>query len=330
MAAGLFAAGLALLSACTPTAQPVASAGDGKAAASDEDTPSPAGDFFADNASWRKARDAELRDPDGWLSFAGSGQLAVGRHAVGSAAGSAIVLPKGPARWGTVTLAGNGALDFDAEPAAGVTLDGKPFTRAPLATNADGGQPTRVQVGGLAFYVVKTGDSYAWRFRDPQSPALTGFTGLEHFPADPGWRVLADWHPYPQPRHVRMLTSKGTQEDGSVPGEATFVRDGRRFRLLPVLQDDPAQPLFFIFADRTSGKQTYGGARFLYAAQPVDGKLVLDFNRAENPPCGLVPHVACPMALPENRLDLEVTVARRNTPAPTDGPVSASALSRSC
>ncbi len=311
----LIAAGLAL-SACAPTAQPAASDATGKAAASGRGAASPAVDFLADNAAWRKARDAELRDPDGWLSFAGSGQLAVGRHAVGSAADSAIVLPKGPARWGMLTLAGNGALSFEADPAAGVTLDGKPFTRAPLATNADGGKPTRVQVGALAFYVVKTGDSYAWRFRDRQSAALAGFTGLEHFPADPGWRVIADWHPYPQPRHVRMLTSKGTQEEGSVPGEATFARDGRRFRLLPVLQDDPAQPLFFIFADRTSGKQTYGGARFLYAAQPADGKVVLDFNRAENPPCGLVPHVACPMALPENRLDLAVTAGEKKYAGP--------------
>jgi uncharacterized protein (DUF1684 family) len=54
----------------------------------------------------------------------------------------------------------------------------------------------------------------------------------------------------------------------------------------------------------------------LYAAQPADGKVVLDFNRAENPPCGLVPHVACPMALPENRLDLAVTAGEKKYAGP--------------
>ena len=307
MAAALVLAG-AVLAGCGPSA-PAPDAGRTDAAAPGR--AAEAATYRADIEAGRKAREAELRDPDGWLSFAGSGQVAVGRHTVGSAADSAIVLPAGPARWGTLTLAKGGALRFEADPAAGATLGGKPFASAVLATNAGDGKPTRVQVGDLAFYVVRTGDSHAWRFRDPHAPALAGFKGLDYFAVDPGWRIVADWQPYPQPRHVRLLTSKGTQEDGSVPGEARFERDGRHFRLLPVLQEDPAQPLFFIFADRTSGKETYGGARFLYAAAPAGGKVVLDFNRAQNPPCGLTPHVACPMALPENRLDLAVTAGEK-------------------
>ena len=65
--------------------------------------------------------------------------------------------------------------------------------------------------------------------------------------------------------------------------------------------------LFLIFADATSGKETYGAARFLYAEMPRDGRIVLDFNKAYNPPCAFTPYATCPLAPPENRLDLRVT-----------------------
>jgi uncharacterized protein (DUF1684 family) len=64
--------------------------------------------------------------------------------------------------------------------------------------------------------------------------------------------------------------------------------------------------LWFIFRDLTSGDTTYPAARFLYTSLPKDGKVVLDFNRAENPPCAFNPYATCPLPPPENRLDLAV------------------------
>ncbi|MCF5922268.1 DUF1684 domain-containing protein, partial [Xanthomonas perforans] len=69
--------------------------------------------------------------------------------------------------------------------------------------------------------------------------------------------------------------------------------------------------LFFLFADRTSGKESYGGARYLFATSPRDGQVILDFNLAENPPCALTPHVVCPIAPPENRLDVAVNAGEK-------------------
>ena len=83
-----------------------------------------------------------------------------------------------------------------------------------------------------------------------------------------------------------------------------FERDGETFTLWPM--DTDSGSLFFVFADRTSGKATYGGGRFLYADAPQDGRVVLDFNRAYNPPCALNGHVVCPTAPPENRLKIAV------------------------
>jgi uncharacterized protein (DUF1684 family) len=97
----------------------------------------------------------------------------------------------------------------------------------------------------------------------------------------------------------------GTIDKEKVPGKAVFTRDGHTYELYPIQED--AQSLFFVFADRTSGKETYGAARFLNTALAANGKLVLDFNKATNPPCAFTPYATCPLAPPENRMDLSVT-----------------------
>ncbi len=81
---------------------------------------------------------------------------------------------------------------------------------------------------------------------------------------------------------------------------------------LEALQERPEDELFFVFADRTNGKETYGGGRFLYARAPDErGRVVLDFNRAYNPPCAFTPYSTCPLPPPENRLDLEVRAGEK-------------------
>jgi uncharacterized protein (DUF1684 family) len=69
--------------------------------------------------------------------------------------------------------------------------------------------------------------------------------------------------------------------------------------------------VLFVFADRTSGKETYGGARFLLTPAAKDGKIVLDFNKAVNPPCAFIPFPNCPIAIPENRLTLRINAGEQ-------------------
>jgi uncharacterized protein (DUF1684 family) len=65
--------------------------------------------------------------------------------------------------------------------------------------------------------------------------------------------------------------------------------------------------LFFVIRDRTSGKTTYPASRFLYADAPKeDGTVVLDFNKAENPPCAFTSYATCPLPPPQNRLPLAI------------------------
>ncbi|HNR90854.1 MAG TPA: DUF1684 domain-containing protein [Dokdonella sp.] len=259
---------------------------------------------------WRAARIASLQKPDGWFSFVGSGMVREGESTVGRGAGNAIVLAKGPDRLGTLRLDTDGRVHFRADAKADATIDGAPIKgEVELQTNADGQRPTEVHFGKAWFYVVRSGDVTSWRLRDPESPALAAFKGIETFPTDPSWRIVADWQPYDPPHAIELVTIINTLQTAEVPGKAVFTRDGTSFSLEPVVEDDGR--LFFIIADRTSGKETYGAARFLYADPPQDGKVVLDFNLAYNPPCALSPHVVCPTAPPQNRLAVRVTAGEK-------------------
>ena len=52
----------------------------------------------------------------------------------------------------------------------------------------------------------------------------------------------------------------------------------------------------------TAGQETYGSGRFLDAGLAKDGEVVLDFNKAYNPPCAFTPYATCPLPPKENRL----------------------------
>ncbi|AOD14740.1 DUF1684 domain-containing protein [Xanthomonas fragariae] len=258
----------------------------------------------------RAQRLTRLRAPDGWLSYTGSGRVRAGHYQVGSDPHSDIVLPAGPAQLGQLTLDADGRVQFQAGAGTSVTLNGQRVDRERLEPERAGQRGDRLDVDGRQFYLVQTGSVYGWRFRDPAAPALTQFDGLEYFPSDPRWRIQAQWHPYSTPRTTTLLTSIGTPLTVDVPGEAVFSRNSHEYRLQPLMQED-GNGLFFLFADRTSGKESFGGARYLYTALPHDGHVVLDFNLAENPPCALTPHVVCPIAPPKNRLDVAVTAGEK-------------------
>ncbi len=75
--------------------------------------------------------------------------------------------------------------------------------------------------------------------------------------------------------------------------------------------------LFFIFRDQTSGKATYPSGRFLYADLPSHGQVLLDFNKAYNPPCAFTPFATCPLPPAENRLKAPIAAGELNYSHPS-------------
>jgi uncharacterized protein (DUF1684 family) len=89
-----------------------------------------------------------------------------------------------------------------------------------------------------------------------------------------------------------------------------FKLDGQELTLT-ALGGDAAKGLSFVISDLTSKTDTYPGGRFLDTDAVVNGKVVLDFNRAYNPPCAVTPYATCPLAPKENRLGVAIRAGEK-------------------
>ena len=244
-------------------------------------------------AEWRNQREADLRRDGGWLTVTGLFWLREGANRFGTAAGNEIVLPSGPAQAGVLELR-KGKVT--------ARVGGK---ESVIRADTD----DLVPVGRLRLYVIQRGDRYAIRLKDPDSPYLREFRGLDYFPAREDYRITARF--VAEPRKIPIANIVGQSELDDSPGYAVFQLHGRQFRLYPVLEEPDAKSLFFIFRDETAGKETYGAGRFLDTDLPKDRKVVLDFNKAYNPPCAFTPYATCPLPPKENRITTRVEAGEK-------------------
>jgi uncharacterized protein (DUF1684 family) len=249
--------------------------------------------FTAEWQAWREARKAELRKPEGWLALVGLHWLEEGENRV-------------PGLPGVFTLRGR-TVAVVAAPADGCTIDGVPVTERSLAPDT-AGRPDRLRVGSRSVRVIERGDRFALRVWDEESPARARFDGIDCFPPDPRWRVEARFEPYLPPREVEIPSAAGPAQRARVPGRVRFAVEGREVTLEPTAD---GEALFFVFKDATAPKETYGAGRMLDAAAPSDGRVVLDFNRAYNPPCAFTPHATCPLPRPENVLAIRIEAGEK-------------------
>ena len=268
-------------------------------------------DFLADDAAWRAERRQDLLRPDGWTSLVGLHWLELKAHYLGSSAGSGIRLAVGPPRLGLVEQR-DGHVFFTPERGVALTLDGAPLKgRVELHSDHDP-QPSLLgfdQGKGL-LAVIKRGDRFGLRVKHADAPSRLQFTGVESWPADPGWKLEGRLLPHPPGKTLPIVDIIGTAIDASNPGVVEFIRDGKTYRIEAM--GEPGQPLFLVFADRTSGHGSYPAGRFMdVPGADAQGRVVLDFNRAYNPPCAFTPFATCPLPPPENRLDLAVTAGEK-------------------
>ena len=161
----------------------------------------------------------------------------------------------------------------------------------------------------------------------PQSPVpavdRAGFRAL-HFEHDPSLRFTVELEPATPPATDAPPLALALPNSGA--DALSFERigavripfpDGER-PLSMFWMAGYAGGLFLPFRDATNGIQTYGAGRYLLdTAMGADlgtdqaGRLILDFNFAFQPSCAFDPRWACPLAPPENRLDLAIRAGER-------------------
>lgn len=253
-----------------------------------------AGTFETEIAQWRKQREDRLKAEGGWLTLVGLSWLHEGANPFGKDAANEIVVPDGAARAGVFELK-NGKVT--------VKMDGGERELWPDSMDV-------AQAGRVKLYVIKRGEKFGIRMKDPDSEYRRNFHGIENYPASPAYRVTARW--IADPKEIPILSIIGTTENMKSPGVAVFRLQGKEYRVRPVLETADAQELFYIFKDETSGKETYPAGRFLYSEMPKDGAVVLDFNKAYNPPCVFTPYATCPLPPAENRLPVRLEAGEKN------------------
>lgn len=265
-------------------------------------TAAPAFDANAHRAEvteWQTRRAERLRAEDGWLTLVGLHWLKEGPNDVTLANGTKVKLA---VQGGKATLAARAPMTIEGKPAEGPT---------PLLDDNDEHGPTFVQMGSVRFNVIERGPRLALRVKDANAETRTHFRGLEYYPIDAKWRVEARFEPYSPVKKIPITDITGRTEDSDAPGALVFTLDGQEYRLDPILEQG-SDELFIIFRDATSKDATYPAGRYLYAKKPgPDGKVIVDFNRAYNPPCAFTPFATCPLPPLQNRLPIRVEAGEK-------------------
>jgi uncharacterized protein (DUF1684 family) len=257
--------------------------------------------------AWRARRAANLTSESGWLTLVALHPLARGRTSFGSAPSNAFALPHPalPPHAGTFE-ANAKRVRFVAREGSGIAHNGKLVTTIDLATDLTG-SATTLASGSLRFFVIDRDGKRYVRVRDVEHPARRKFAGLDYFPVSDEWSIQARFEPYAPVRRIPIVDILGEERPMAAPGALVFEKDGREWRLDAIEESPDSKELFVMFADATSGRETYGAGRFMYVPKPVDGRVTLDFNKAYSPPCAFNDFATCPLPPPQNRLDLRVT-----------------------
>ena len=260
--------------------------------------------YVAEIQKCRQQSDTFMRSEKSPLRLVGRFKVEEGASTLGSDPASTIVFPgRAPRQIGTVMRRGQA---FSFEPATGtqVAINGQPVTRSTVLEVAKNPKPSdRISVADFTFAIRPSGGDFYVLLQDSQSVFLREFKGETWFPVDPAYRIEAQLSPYEKEQQVLVPYTAGSAEPFKVAADVIFQLMGQTLRLKVFVSGDH---LFVMFRDGTSGKETYGGGRYMEAAAPQNGKTILDFNKAYNPYCAFSPYASCPIPPRQNRLPIPI------------------------
>ncbi len=246
---------------------------------------------------WQHQRLERLKNKNGWLSLAGLYWLEEGENSFGSDAENNIVFPKkADAFCGTLVL-DSGSVTLRVAEGVGISVKDFLITEMTLADDHSH-NTTRLQQGDLAWYIIKRGDQYGIRLRDHKHPRIDELDHIPSYPIRTSYVVEATLEPFDSPKIMNVATPvEGLTEEYECPGILNFKINGKALKLHPFTSGNR---YFLVIADETSGLDTYGAGRFMYTEPDSSGRIILDFNKAYNPPCAFSPFATCPMPPREN------------------------------
>ncbi len=257
---------------------------------------------------WQQDRLESLKAMDGWLNLAGIYWLKEGEQSFGSDPSNDIVFPEKTAAFiGTITLKAD-MVQIQINDEAELYYKNERVHDLELSYDSSE-DPDYITHKDLAWYIMKRHHSLAVRLRDYKNPAIEALDHIPSYPIDPDYVVEATLHAFEEPRTITVNTPfQDYSQDYQCPGELEFKLKGEKLKLLPFTS---GEGYFIIISDETSAMETYGGGRFMYTYPDSTGRIILDFNKAYNPPCAVTPYAACPMPPRENHQPIKIEAGEK-------------------
>lgn len=267
-------------------------------------------DYLTALQAWQKNMDDNLRVEDGWLTLVGLHWLQAGENKVGSNPAHPVTLPDGTADTvGTLTLRDGENVVFETAPGISVRIDGEEFS-GKLALEPDTTlDPTIIFLGNVSFYIIHRGLLTGVRVKQADSPVRMNFPGREWWPADDSMRVTARINYHDSPKMVHIPDVLGNTTETAMDCTLEFELDGETCQL--VVETLSSGQFFIIFHDQSCGSGSYPPGRFLVTEKPEGDLVVIDFNKAYNPPCAFTPYATCPLPPIQNHLMAAIQAGER-------------------
>lgn len=266
-------------------------------------------EYLEEIKQWDQHRLERLKADDGWLNLVGRTWLKPGENKFGSAKNNDVLIEsnKVPDYMG-VFIFEDSTVRMKVNDGVEIVLDGNPVKEVKMIGD-ESEDMTVFQYGPIKWNLIIRDTLYGIRFRDLESEFVKTFEGIERFPVNEDWKVQATYEEYNPPKTIYVPNVLGQVSKEPSPGAVVFEKEGKTYRIDAI---DAGKRLWFILADETSGEETYGGGRFLYTDKAdSNGIVVVDFNKAYNPPCVLTKFATCPMPPKENYLALKITAGEK-------------------
>lgn len=255
-------------------------------------------------------REKILLADDGWFTVAGLHFLNPGDNKFGSDPLNDVVLdyPDVPKQGGVITMNGT-TVTIKAAPGQTLTYNGKPAKEGVLHLAAGDKPADTITYKSTSFFLHYSGPRLAIRVRDQNAPLRKNYSGLQWYPANPSVKVVGQFTKLATPKTVQVPNILGDLEPFEVTGTVAVTIGGKAANMEAWKSGNQ---LWFVFRDLTSSDTTYPSARFLYTDMPgPDGKLVMDFNRARNPPCAYNQWTTCPLPPAANKLAVRIEAGEK-------------------
>ena len=255
-------------------------------------------------------REKILLADDGWFTVAGLHFLNPGENKVGSDPLNDVVLeyPDVPKHLGVITMNGT-TVTIKAADGQTFTYNGKPAKEGVLHLAANGKPADTISFKTTQFFLHYSGPRLAIRVRDQNAALRKNFAGLKWYAPNPSVKVVGQFTKLATPKQVQAPNILGDLEPFTVAGNVAVTIAGKTANMEAWKSGDR---LWFVFRDLTSADATYPSARFLYTdAADKDGKVVMDFNRARNPPCAYNQWTTCPLPPAANKLAVRIEAGEK-------------------